>query len=176
MSQTRNHSQVTIGIERRRREAAVKVGRQQVFFMEEERKLESEERKIQTLLRRNHELGSLLKEIEKENGEEHQEAGVEVARRQKVVKLWRLQVKLMERERKLEKLLAPVVKVRSTVGKQQDGLEQVNQLLVHAHSEDVLRTVEDIDLSLRPISSSVLDSLPSSLRNRFRRRKRRLRP
>ena len=155
MSHPENDSQVTRGIEIRRREAAVKVGRQQVRLMEKERKLESEERRIKELLRRNHGLKSLLEEIEKENEEELQEARVEVARRQKVVKLWRMQAKVTERERRLEKLLDSTMKIALKGREGQDSLEELNQLLEHAHSEDNLETVEN----LREFSS-LSDGLP----------------
>ena len=137
MSQPGN-SQVTTGIERRRREAAVKIGRQQVLLMEKERKLESRDRKIQELLGRNHGLGSLLEKMEKENQEEQQEAGVEVARRKKVVKLWRLQAKMMEQERILEKIKDLSLEEGRDIRKYQDNLEGMNQALEHVLSEDVL--------------------------------------
>ena len=162
MSHPENDSQVTTDIERRRREAAVKVGRQQVFLMEQERKLVSMDRKIQELLGRNNGLGSLLEEIEKENQEEKQEdAVVEVARRQKVVKLWRLQAKMMERERKLEKTKGHSLRMGSNVRKAQDALERMNQLLEHANFENVHGMVEAIDL-VNPLSF-MLDDLEKQI-------------
>ena len=56
--------------EMRRGEAAVKAGRQQVLLVVEERKLESDVRKSQELIRRNPGLVSSLEEIEKENQRE----------------------------------------------------------------------------------------------------------
>ena len=143
MSQPGN-SQVTTGIERRRREAAVKIGRQQVLLMEKERKLESRDRKIQELLGRNNGLGSLLEEIEKENEEEQHEAGLEVARRKKVAKLWRLQAKVMEREGRLERKKGLSLKLGKELRKYQGTLEVINQTLEHVHSEDVLGSIEDM--------------------------------
>ena len=144
MSHPGNDSQLTIGIERRRREAAVKVGRLQVLIMVKERKMDSYERKIQDLLQRNHGLGSLLEEIEKENEEEQHEAGLEVDRRKKVAKLWRLQAKVMEREGRLERQKGLSLKLGKELRKYQDTLEVINQTLEHVHSEDVLGSIEDM--------------------------------
>ena len=65
---------------------------------------------------------------------------------------------VMERERVLEKLLDNTKKQALQVRECQDHLERLNQLLEHAHSEDLLEQVEDIDV--RNISSSLSDLLP----------------
>ena len=90
--------------ERRRREAVVKFGRQQIKMMEKERELETAKWKIQQFLGKNHDLESRLEEMERRNQEEQLDSGKEAARRQTVVKLWRLQVRLMERQRQLMRL------------------------------------------------------------------------
>ena len=159
MSQPENDSQVAIGAERRRREAAVRIGRQHVLLMENERKLDSYKRKIQELLGRNHGLGSLLAEIEKENEEQQQESRMEVARRQKVVKLLRLQAKMMEQERRLEKLMDNNLDHGRSIRGCLESSERVNQLLEHVHSEDLLGKVEITSDMFKTSSSSVLDTL-----------------
>ena len=150
MSQPENDSQVAIGAERRRREAAVRIGRQHVLLMENERKLDSYQRKIQELLRRNHGLGSLLAEIEKENEEQQQEAEMEVARRQKVVKLWRLQAKMMKRERRLEKQMGIALEKGSLCRELQDRFEIMNQFLEDPQSEEELGRIEDMNVKASP--------------------------
>ena len=135
-----------VNIERRRREEAVKVGRQEVLAMELERQLERRQRMIQELLRRNQGLERLLGEIEKEKQEEQQEALLEAARRRTVVKVWRLQVKMMERQRMLEKLMGLALTVGSAVQERQDILESFNMSLEHTHSEDVLEWVEGLKI------------------------------
>ena len=89
--------------ERRRREAAVKLGRQEIHHMELERELETAQRKIQQLLGLSQNLERRLGEIEAEK-QEQEDPEVEVVRRQTVVKLWRLQVRAMERQRMLERM------------------------------------------------------------------------
>ena len=89
--------------ERWRREAAVKLGRQEIHHMELERELETAQRKIQQLLGLSQNLERRLGEIEAEK-QEQEDPEVEVVRRQTVVKLWRLQVRAMERQRMLERM------------------------------------------------------------------------
>ena len=139
MSDPDTESQVTI--ERRRREQAVAVGRQQVFALELERRWESRQRKIQELLRRNQGLERLLGEIEKEKQEEQPGAMEEAARRQAVVKLWRLQVKMMERQRGLEKLMGLALERKGSAQVVEDNLEIYNRILEHVHSEELLEMV-----------------------------------
>ena len=141
-------------IEVRRREAAVTVGRQQILEMECERKLETKKRKIQELLRRNQVLENVLEEIEKENEEEQQEADVEVARRQKVVKLWKMQAEIMKRQRRLENINALILKAESGCQQFQDQLERIDQILEHAHSEAMLGEVERL-IEVTPVPISV---------------------
>ena len=90
--------------ERRRREAIVKFGRQQIKIMEKERELRTNQGKIQQLLGMSHDLECRLEEIERRKQEEREDPGEEAARRQTVVKLWKLQVRLMERQRQLERM------------------------------------------------------------------------
>ena len=157
MSDPKNGSQVTF--ERRRREEAVKVGQMQVLMMEAERKLESKERKIQQLLRRNQGLESLLEEIEKENQEEQKEAELEAARRRKVVKLWKMQAKMMGRQRELEKLLVYTLELGSAVQEHHDNLETLNEMMGHVGVEHVGLDVEHIfGLTDADLSSSVPDA------------------
>ena len=160
MSHPGKDSQVTMATERRRRATAVKVGRQQVLLMEDERNWDSYGRKIQELLRMNHGLGSLLGEIEKENVEQLQEAGLEVARRQKVVKLWRLQAKMMKRERRLEKQMGIALEKGSICRELQDRFEIMNQFLEDPQSEEELRRIEDMDINVRASPPVLADLLP----------------
>ena len=157
MSDPQNGSQVTF--ERRRREEAVKVGQMQVLMMEAERKLESKERKIQQLLRRNQGLESLLEEIEKENQEEQKEAELEAARRRKVVKLWKMQAKMMGRRRELEKLQVYCLELGSAVQEHHDNLETLNEMMGHVGVENLGLDVELIfGLTDTDLSSSVPDA------------------
>ena len=89
--------------ERRKREAAVKLGRQQVKYLEVERELVTAHRKIQQLLVLSHNLERRLGEIEAEK-QEQEDPEVEEARRKTVVKLWRLEVGATERQRRLERM------------------------------------------------------------------------
>ena len=138
-------------IERRRREEAVAVGRQQVLAMELERRWESRQRKIQELLRRNQGVERLLGEIEKEKQEEQPGAMEEAARRQTVVKLWRLQVKMMERQRSLEKLMDLARERGGLLQERQDILERTNRVLEHVYSEELLERVGISEENLRPL-------------------------
>ena len=144
-------------IERRRREEAVAVGRQQVLAMELERRWESRQRKIQELQRRNQGLERLLGEIEKEKQEEQPGAMEEAARRQTVVKVWRLQVKMMERQRGLEKLMGLALERKGLAQEREDILEIYNRILEHVHSEEMLERVggsKVLDGDLRPLVST----------------------
>ena len=125
----------------RRREGAAAVGRQLVLAMELERRWESRLRKIKELLRRNQGLERLLGEIEREKQEEQPGAMEEAARRQAVVKLWRLQVKMMERQRGLEKLMGLALERKGSAQVVEDNLEIYNSILEHVHSEDLLERV-----------------------------------
>ena len=151
-------------VERKRREVAVKVGRLQISTMESERQMEYKKRKIQELLRRNQGLESLLAEAEKEKQEEQPSAVLEAARRQTVVKLWRLQVKMMKRQRCLEELMDLVLAAGSAVQESLDYYESINMKLEHVHSENVLETLETLrslrsEVGLRSVASFDSDDL-----------------
>ena len=143
-------------VERKRREVAVKVGRLHISTMESERQMEYKKRKIQELLRRNQGLESLLAEAEKEKQEEQPSAVLEAARRQTVVKLWRLQVKMMKRQRCLEELMDFVLAAGSAVQESLDYYESINMKLEHVHSENVLETLETLR---SPVASFDIDDL-----------------
>ena len=128
-------------VERKRREVAVKVGRLQISTMESERQMEYKKRKIQELLRRNQGLERLLGEIEKEKQEEQPGAVEEAARRQTVVKLWRLQVKMIERHRGLEKLMGLALERKGLAQEREDILVIYIRILEHVQSEEMLEMV-----------------------------------
>ena len=90
--------------ERRRREVAVRLGRQQLLYLEAERKLEQGVRKIKEVLGTNQKMNDILEKIEREKQEELEDSELEKVRRKAVVKEWKLQVKVMERERQLEQM------------------------------------------------------------------------
>ena len=90
--------------ERRRREAVVQFGRQQIQLMEQERELGTAQWKINQLLARSQDLESRLEELDRGKQKEQLDPGKEAARRQTVVKVWKLQVKAMERQRQLQRM------------------------------------------------------------------------
>ena len=88
-------------VERRKREAGVRRGRLQVKVMEIIRKVERARRNTEGLMDRNAALGKLLEDIEKGKPENLKDNEAEKARRGEVVKIMKLELKVMERERLL---------------------------------------------------------------------------
>ena len=80
-------------------------GRLQVKIMEINRKVERARRTTEGLMDRNAALGKLLEDIEKGKPENLKDNEVEKARRGEVVKIMKLELKVMERERLLESSL-----------------------------------------------------------------------
>ena len=122
--------------ERRRREAAVKLGRQQIQYMGMERELDSAHRKIQQLLELSQTLDRRLGEIEKEKQEEEEDPKLEAARRKTVGKLWRLQVRGMERQRRLERMKQETVELLGAV-KDYEGLIERGEKKIQTKKKDV---------------------------------------
>ena len=92
--------------ERENMEAAVKHGKLHLRIMKMVREIEKMERKVQVLLDENQEVEKLLGVIEKETEEDQdQREEVERRRRETVVKLWKVQLRVMERQRLLENML-----------------------------------------------------------------------
>ena len=87
-------------MERRKREAGVRRGRLQVKVMEIIRKVERARRNTEGLMDRNAALGKLLEDIEKGKPENLKDNEAEKARREEVVKIMKLELKVM-RERVL---------------------------------------------------------------------------
>ena len=87
-------------VERRKREAGVRRGRLQVKVMEIIRKVERARRNTEGLMDRNAALGKLLEDIEKGKPENLKDNEAEKARRGEVVKIMKLELKVM-RERVL---------------------------------------------------------------------------
>ena len=85
-------------VERRKREAGVRRGRLQVKVMEIIRKVERARRNTEGLMDRNAALGKLLEDIEKGKPENLKDNEAEKARRGEVVKIMKLELKVMERE------------------------------------------------------------------------------
>ena len=85
-------------VERRKREAGVRRGRLQVKVMEIIRKVERARRNTEGLMDRNAALGKLLEDIEKGKPENLKDNEAEKARREEVVKIMKLELKVMERE------------------------------------------------------------------------------
>ena len=112
-----------------RREEVVRLGKLQLQMMERRRQLEQTERRIEERLRRSLELERLLGDLEREKEAEQEDAGSEIVRRKAVMKLWRLQVKVMERRRGLERMLG-----------------EVRQL--HVREEEREKLVEDAELKM----------------------------
>ena len=91
---------VSASVERRKRELGVALGRLQVKVMEIIRKVERARRNTEGLMDRNAALGKLLEDIEKGKPENLKDNEAEKARREEVVKIMKLELKVM-RERVL---------------------------------------------------------------------------
>merc|ERR1719391_884780 len=93
--------------ERENLEAAVQHGKLHLRIMKMVREIEKMERKVRVLLDENQKVEKLLGVIEKETEEDQDQGGGEVERRRRetVVKLWKVQLRVMERQRLLENLL-----------------------------------------------------------------------
>ena len=93
--------------ERENMEAAVKHGKLHLRIMKMVREMEKMESQVQVLLDENQKVEKLLGVIEKETEEDQDQGGGEVERRRRetVVKLWKVQLRVMERQRLLENLL-----------------------------------------------------------------------
>ena len=120
-----------------RREEVVRLGRLQLQMMERRRQLEQTERRIQERLRRNQELEQLLGEVERMKEQEQEDAEMEISRRAAVVKVWRLQVKVMERRRQLERMLGEIG--------QQFMREDERERLVEATEMKMVRAGEQLE-------------------------------
>ena len=88
-----------------RRQDVVRLGKLQLLMIERRRQLEKTERRIQERLGRSLDLERVLAEVERDKELEQEGTKAEILRRSAVVKVWRLQVKVMERRRQLERML-----------------------------------------------------------------------
>ena len=129
--------------ERRRREAAVKLGRQEIQYMKVERELETAHRKIQQLLGLSQNLESRLGEIEAEK-QEQEDPEVEAVRRQTVVKLWRLQVRVMERQRKLERMKKETEELLELMKEYEQKIQR-GEKEIQTEERELMEIKKDID-------------------------------
>ena len=120
-----------------RREEVVRLGRLQLQMMERRRQLEQTERRIQERLRRSLDLERLLAEVERDKELEQEGTKAEILRRSAVVKVWRLQVKVMERRRQLERMLGEIG--------QQFMREDERERLVEATEMKMVRAGEQLE-------------------------------
>ena len=115
-----------------RREEVVRLGRFQVQMMEMRRHLEQTERRIQERLRRSQEVERLLGEVEREKEVEQEDTEAEILRRAAVVEVWRLQVKVMERRRRLERMLEEIRQQFIREDERQKMVEDIEMKMVRA--------------------------------------------
>ena len=92
-------------MERARLEAAVEQCRLELKVTELLRLMEQAGRNIQQVMARNDQLEELLEDVERRNEEDLEDCEAERHRRKNVVKLWKIQLKVMERQRLLERLI-----------------------------------------------------------------------
>ena len=93
---------------------------------------------------------------------------MEVARRQKVVKVWKLQAKMMERQRRLEDFNGCVLQAESHTQMTQDNLEKIDQILGqcqggHAQSEATVGKAEDFLVEMIQTPIQKVPKVPESL-------------
>ena len=136
----------------RRREAAVKLGRKQIQYMKVERELETAHRKIQQLLGLSQNLEDRLGKIEAEK-QEQEDPEVEEVRRQTVVKLWRLQVRVMERQRKLERMKKETEELLGLVMEYEQKIQRGEKKIQNEEREfmESSKVLKEVDKTLQKL-------------------------
>ena len=129
---------VSASVEKRKRELGVALGRLQVKVMEIIRELEQAERNTKGLIERNTMLEKLLGAIGKGKQENLEDTEAEIVRREEVVKIMKLELKVMKRERMLERDLR--------LYKEYIGKWRMFEDLVESHDRCHVRTERLLDI------------------------------